>query len=47
MAGPARAGQKRAGLQAHVYTTVSARDAQQQITLNPGGRRQRFDLMHW
>ena len=47
VAGTARAGQKRAGLQAHVHVIVSARDAQQQITLNPGGRRQRFDLMRW
>lgn len=47
VAGTARAGQKRAGLQAHVHIIVSARDAQQRITLNPGGRRQRFDLMRW
>ena len=47
VAGTARAGQKRTGLQAHVHIIVSARDAQQQITLNPGGRRQRFDLMRW
>ncbi|GAA4493226.1 hypothetical protein GCM10023172_01540 [Hymenobacter ginsengisoli] len=47
VAGTAKAGQKRAGQQAHVHVIVSARDAQQQITLNPGGRRQRFDLMRW
>ena len=47
VAGTARAGQKRAGLQAHVHVIVSARDAEQQITLNPGGRRKRFDLMRW
>jgi hypothetical protein len=47
VAGTAKAGQKRAGLQAHVHVIVSARDAQQQLTLNPGGRRQRFDLMRW
>ncbi|TGE21007.1 hypothetical protein E5K02_24915 [Hymenobacter metallicola] len=43
----AKAGQKRAGLQAHVHVLVSARDAGQKVTLNPGGRRQRFDLMRW
>ncbi|GAC1599561.1 MAG: hypothetical protein NVS3B25_26570 [Hymenobacter sp.] len=47
VAGSAKAGQKRASLQAHVHVIVSARDAQQQLTLNPGGRRQRFDLMRW
>ena len=47
LAGTAKAGQKRAGLQAHVHVIVSARDAEQKITLNPGGRRQRFDLMRW
>ncbi|MBC6700108.1 DUF5712 family protein [Hymenobacter puniceus] len=47
VAGRAKAGEKRAGAQAHVHVIVSARDAQQQLTLNPGGRRQRFDLMRW
>jgi hypothetical protein len=47
VAGTAKAGQKRAGQQAHVHVIVSARDAEQKITLNPGGRRQRFDLMRW
>ena len=47
IAGTAKAGQKRAGLQTHVHVLVSARDAEQKITLNPGGRRQRFDLMRW
>ncbi|UOQ75292.1 DUF5712 family protein [Hymenobacter cellulosilyticus] len=47
VAGTAKAGTKRAGLQAHVHIIVSARDRKQQITLNPGGRRQRFDLMRW
>jgi len=46
-AGNARAGEKRPGLQAHVHIIVSARDAGQKITLNPGGRRNRFDLMKW
>ncbi|MCC3154732.1 DUF5712 family protein [Hymenobacter sp. BT770] len=47
VAGTAKAGEKRTGRQAHVHVIVSARDAEQQITLNPGGRRQRFDLMRW
>ncbi|GAA4367521.1 hypothetical protein GCM10023185_39490 [Hymenobacter saemangeumensis] len=47
VAGTAKVGEKRAGLQAHVHVIVSARDAEQKITLNPGGRRQRFDLMRW
>ncbi|MBC6609100.1 hypothetical protein H8B13_19940 [Hymenobacter sp. BT188] len=47
VAGTAKAGQKRAGLQAHVHIIVSARDSEQMLTLNPGGRRQRFDLMRW
>ncbi|WBA44341.1 DUF5712 family protein [Hymenobacter canadensis] len=47
LAGTAKAGEKRVGLQAHVHVIVSARDVEQKITLNPGGRRQRFDLMHW
>lgn len=47
VAGTAKAGEKRAGRQAHVHVIVSARDAEQKITLNPGGRRQRFDLMRW
>ena len=44
-AGNARAGAQRPGLQTHVHIIVSARDAGQKITLNPGGRRNRFDLM--
>jgi hypothetical protein len=46
-AGNAKAGQQRPGLQTHVHIIVSARDASQKITLNPGGRRNRFDLMKW
>ena len=46
-AGNARAGAQRPGLQTHVHIIVSARDAGQKITLNPGGRRNRFDLMKW
>jgi hypothetical protein len=45
VAGTARAGQKRAGRQAHVHVIVSARDSEQKLTLNPGGRRQRFDAL--
>jgi hypothetical protein len=47
VAGTAKVGEKRAGRQAHVHVIVSARDAEQKLTLNPGGRRQRFDLMRW
>ncbi|GAB3244247.1 hypothetical protein GCM10027346_41760 [Hymenobacter seoulensis] len=47
LAGTAKVGEKRQGLQAHVHVIVSARDAEQKLTLNPGGRRQRFDLMRW
>jgi len=47
VAGAAKVGEKRQGLQAHVHVIVSARDAEQKLTLNPGGRRQRFDLMSW
>ena len=46
-AGNARAGGQRPGLQTHIHVIVSARDAGQKITLNPGGRRNRFDLMKW
>ncbi len=45
--GQARAGEQRAGRQSHVHIIVSARDAQQRISLNPGGRKQRFDLTRW
>lgn len=47
VAGQARAGEQRAGLQSHVHIIVSARDRQQKISLNPGGRKQRFDLTRW
>ena len=46
-AGNAKAGEKRPGLQTHVHVIVSARDTGQRITLNPGGRRNRFDLTKW
>ncbi|GAA4394154.1 DUF5712 family protein [Hymenobacter koreensis] len=45
--GQAKIGEQRPGLQTHIHVIVSARDAQQRITLNPGGRRSRFDLMQW
>jgi hypothetical protein len=47
VAGKAQAGQQRAGRQGHVHVIVSARDGQQKISLNPGGRKQRFDLTRW
>lgn len=46
-AGSAKVGEKRPGLQTHVHIIVSARDTEQKITLNPGGRRDRFNLIEW
>lgn len=46
-AGTAKEGEKRPGLQTHVHIIVSARDSEQKITLNPDGRRERFDLTKW
>ena len=46
-AGNAKVGDQRPGLQTHVHVIVSARDADQKISLNPAGRRNRFDLMQW
>ena len=46
-AGSAKVGEKRPGLQTHVHIIVSARDTEQKITLNPGGRRDRFNLTEW
>lgn len=46
-AGNAKVGEKRPGLQTHVHVIVSARDTSQKISLNPAGRRNRFDLMKW
>lgn len=46
-AGTAKAGEKRPGLQTHIHIIVSARDAEQKITLNPTGRRDRFNLVEW
>lgn len=45
--GRAKAGDRREGLQTHIHITVSARDAEQKITLNPGGRSSRFSLIRW
>ena len=45
--GEARAGQPRPGLQAHIHVVVSARDRNQRVTLNPGGRVSRFSLRDW
>lgn len=45
--GKAKVGEQRPGLQTHIHVIVSARDTEQKITLNPGGRRNRFDLMKW
>ncbi|SMB79367.1 hypothetical protein SAMN00120144_3120 [Hymenobacter roseosalivarius DSM 11622] len=45
--GKVKIGEQRPGLQTHIHVIVSARDAEQKITLNPGGRRNRFDLMKW
>ncbi|WP_062546117.1 DUF5712 family protein [Rufibacter tibetensis] len=47
LAGNARVGERRPGLQTHLHVIVSARDREQKITLNPGGRRGRFNLMNW
>ncbi|MFB9865679.1 DUF5712 family protein [Rufibacter immobilis] len=47
LAGQAQVGERRPGLQTHLHITVSARDREQKLTLNPGGRRSRFNLMHW
>lgn len=45
--GTAKAGEKRPGLQTHIHIIVSARDDEQKITLNPAGRRDRFNLVEW
>lgn len=47
LAGKALVGEKRPGLQTHVHVIVSARDRKQKVTLNPGGRRSRFNLIYW
>ncbi|WP_207435944.1 DUF5712 family protein [Sabulibacter ruber] len=47
LAGKAQVGGKRPGLHTHLHVIVSARDREQKLTLNPGGRRSRFNLMQW
>jgi hypothetical protein len=47
IAGEKKAGEKKEGEQTHVHIIVSARDAEQKITLNPGGRADRFSLKGW
>jgi hypothetical protein len=46
-AGTAKAGEGRPGLQSHIHIIVSARDSEQKVTLNPDGRRERFNLIEW
>ena len=45
--GDKKAGEKKEGDQTHVHIVVSARDAAQKITLNPGGIADRFSLKEW
>ena len=40
-------GEKKDGLQTHVHIMVSARDADQKITLNPLGKADRFNRVHF
>ena len=40
-------GEKKTGLQTHVHVMVSARDADQKITLNPLGKADRFDRVRF
>lgn len=47
LSGEVKVGDKRPGLQTHVHIIVSARDKNQMITLNPKGRKSRFDLIEW
>jgi len=47
IAGVAKAGERRAGLQTHVHVIVSARDATHKLTLNPQGPKRRFDIIEW
>ncbi|WP_051359620.1 DUF5712 family protein [Adhaeribacter aquaticus] len=47
LAGTAKVGEKRPGLQTHVHVIVSARDREQKITLNPNARKERFNLIDW
>jgi hypothetical protein len=45
--GVKKEGEKKDGLQTHVHIIVSARDAEQKITLNPQGQKQRFNMQEW
>jgi hypothetical protein len=45
--GEKKEGDKKEGLQTHVHIIVSARDAEQKITLNPQGQKRRFDMQEW
>ncbi|MBO3272282.1 DUF5712 family protein [Hymenobacter defluvii] len=47
IAGSAKVGERREGLQTHVHILVSARDATRKITLNPQGPKKRFDMIEW
>ncbi|MDU0372004.1 DUF5712 family protein [Hymenobacter endophyticus] len=46
-AGEAVAGAKKEGLQTHIHVLVSARDAEQKITLNPLGKADRFNRVEF
>ena len=46
-AGEKQAGEKKEGFQTHVHIIVSARDAEQKITLNPQGQKRRFNMQEW
>jgi hypothetical protein len=45
--GTAKAGVAKPGLQTHIHVVVSRRDAAQQVTLTPTGRRERFCIQDW
>ncbi|MBT9394448.1 hypothetical protein KLP40_14850 [Hymenobacter sp. NST-14] len=47
VAGEAVAGTKKEGLQTHIHVMVSARDAEQKITLNPLGKADRFSRVEF
>ncbi|QKG59110.1 hypothetical protein GKZ68_20730 (plasmid) [Hymenobacter sp. BRD128] len=46
-AGEKKEGEKKEGYQTHVHILVSARDAQQKLTLNPQGQKRRFNMQDW
>ncbi|RZK36423.1 MAG: hypothetical protein EOO61_10375, partial [Hymenobacter sp.] len=47
LAGEKKEGDKKDGRQTHIHIIVSARDAEQKITLNPQGQKRRFDMQQW